>query len=243
MRSGSGMGRSRSGASTTIGKSPASRPGVIGSRRLRLQPRRPLSGDHPSSRLCLDRLGRRPARGRLERPGPGRRGQRPDSARTAGGSPWRMRMGSSSSTTWRPVSPAGRWRGPASQTTWRSVRTGPRSPSSIGTRTSPACRIIEVETGRLVRSIPFRPARSDRSPGVPTAPRWRRRAGIPGSISGMPPPASRGRRSKAHTNGGLQAAFHPAGTLLASNGWEGRLRIWDTVLGRPVLSLTGWTDS
>ena len=41
------------------------------------------------------------------------------------------------------------------------------------------------------------------------------------------------------TNGGLHAAFHPAGTLLASNGWEGRLRLWDPVLGRPVLSLTG----
>ena len=36
----------------------------------------------------------------------------------------------------------------------------------------------------------------------------------------------------------LDAAFHPAGTLLASNGWEGRLRLWDAVLGRPVLSLT-----
>ena len=40
------------------------------------------------------------------------------------------------------------------------------------------------------------------------------------------------------TNIGLSAAFHPAGTLLASNGWEGRLRLWDAVLGRPVLSLT-----
>ena len=35
------------------------------------------------------------------------------------------------------------------------------------------------------------------------------------------------------------ASFHPAGTLLASNGWEGRLRLWDPVLGRPLLSLTG----
>jgi WD40 repeat protein len=33
--------------------------------------------------------------------------------------------------------------------------------------------------------------------------------------------------------------FHPAGTLLASNGWEHRLWLWDPVLGRPWLNLTG----
>jgi len=38
----------------------------------------------------------------------------------------------------------------------------------------------------------------------------------------------------------LTAAFHPAGTLLASNGYEGRLRLWDPILGRPWLSLTGF---
>ncbi len=41
------------------------------------------------------------------------------------------------------------------------------------------------------------------------------------------------------TSLGLEAAFHPAGTLLASNGWEGRLRLWDAVLGRPWLDMTG----
>ena len=39
------------------------------------------------------------------------------------------------------------------------------------------------------------------------------------------------------------AAFHPAGTLLASNGWESRLRLWDPILGRPWLSLTGASAS
>ena len=34
------------------------------------------------------------------------------------------------------------------------------------------------------------------------------------------------------------AEFHPGGSLLASTSWEGRLRLWDTVLGRPVLSVT-----
>jgi WD40 repeat protein len=40
------------------------------------------------------------------------------------------------------------------------------------------------------------------------------------------------------TNAGLKASFHPAGTLLASDGWEGRLRLWDPILGRPLLNLT-----
>jgi WD40 repeat protein len=42
-----------------------------------------------------------------------------------------------------------------------------------------------------------------------------------------------------HSNGGLNASFHPAGTLLASNGYESRLRLWDAVLGQPLLSVTG----
>ncbi len=41
---------------------------------------------------------------------------------------------------------------------------------------------------------------------------------------------------------GLHAAFHPAGTLLASNGWENVLRLWDATLGRPVIALNGETS-
>ena len=41
------------------------------------------------------------------------------------------------------------------------------------------------------------------------------------------------------TSGGLTSAFHPTGTLLASDGWEGQFRLWDPALGRQVLSLTG----
>jgi eukaryotic-like serine/threonine-protein kinase len=44
---------------------------------------------------------------------------------------------------------------------------------------------------------------------------------------------------EGQTNGGLAAAFHPAGTLLASNGWDQMLRIWDPILGRPVLDVAG----
>ena len=35
---------------------------------------------------------------------------------------------------------------------------------------------------------------------------------------------------------GVHAAFHPTSSLLASNNWEGRLRIWDAALGRPAVS-------
>lgn len=45
------------------------------------------------------------------------------------------------------------------------------------------------------------------------------------------------------TSGGLQASFHPAGTLLASNSWEGRIRLWDPILGRPLLDMTGWSGT
>ena len=41
-------------------------------------------------------------------------------------------------------------------------------------------------------------------------------------------------------SGGLRTAFDPTGTLLASNGWEGRLRLWEPILGRQVLNLTGY---
>ena len=102
----------------------------------------------------------------------------------------------------------------------------------------PSCQIIEAESGKLVRSIPL-PTRvetvawsadgttlatpcDDRKIYLWDAATGTRRATLEGS-----------------TNFGLRAAFHPAGTLLASNGWEGRLRLWDAVLGRPVLSVTG----
>ena len=135
MRCGSAMGRSGPPRRRRPGDRPLPGPGRSRHLGLRLQPRRPLPGDHASSRPCPDGLGHRPARGRRERPGP-RPWRRPDSARTAGGSPWPMRMASSSSTTWRPVSPAGAGAG-RGRATWPSVPTGPRSRSSTMSRNAP----------------------------------------------------------------------------------------------------------
>ena len=47
---------------------------------------------------------------------------------------------------------------------------------------------------------------------------------------------------EGHTNYGVRSEFHPGGTLLASTSWDGRLRLWDAQLGRPVLSVTSAHD-
>ena len=39
-------------------------------------------------------------------------------------------------------------------------------------------------------------------------------------------------------NRGLRVGFHPAGSLLASNGWESRLRLWDPLMGRQLLAFS-----
>jgi WD40 repeat protein len=109
-------------------------------------------------------------------------------------------------------------------------------------QTKSTCQILEAESGRLVRSIPLRASAAGVawSPGGDTLATpcddckidiWDAATGArKASLEGL-------------ANFGLLAAFHPAGTLLASNGWENRLRLWDSVLGRPWLSLTSWAHS
>jgi WD40 repeat protein len=105
------------------------------------------------------------------------------------------------------------------------------------------CQIIEVQTGRPIRSFEIRPGTE--------APVW----SPDGTTLATPcgdskiylwDVATGIRRAtlEGHINSGLIAAFHPAGTLLASNGFEGRLWLWDPVLGRPWLSVTGggWSE-
>jgi WD40 repeat protein len=129
---------------------------------------------------------------------------------------------------------------------WRGPAPGGPAFSPNGTRIAVICmekiptlRILEAESGRLLRSMP-----------LPTLPF----VGIVWSLDGttLAVPcndskiylydAATGTRTatlEGSTNGGIGVAFHHAGTLLASNGWERRLRLWDAVLCRPVLSLTG----
>jgi len=39
------------------------------------------------------------------------------------------------------------------------------------------------------------------------------------------------------TGGGINLAFNSTGTVLASTGWEGKLRLWETYTGRQILNL------
>ncbi len=102
------------------------------------------------------------------------------------------------------------------------------------------CRIFEVPTGRLVHSI--------------TLPHHMECVAVSSDGSTMATPCSNSKiylwdvatgtlraTLEGSTGEGMRAAFHPAGGLLASWGWEERVRFWDAVLGRPVLSLSGFS--
>jgi eukaryotic-like serine/threonine-protein kinase len=101
----------------------------------------------------------------------------------------------------------------------------------------PACRIVDVGSGRVVQTIALRSTASVAwSPDGATlaTPGSDLKIDVWDAPSGIPRA-----RLEGSANDGLHAIFHPAGKLLASSGWDGRLRIWDAVLGQAVLSVTG----
>src|SRR5262249_36520552 len=101
----------------------------------------------------------------------------------------------------------------------------------------PACRILETETGRVVRTISL-PAVGE---WVAWSPDGTTLAVAVADNKIYLWDADTGVRKvilEGHTNAGLRAAFHPAGAPVASNGWEGRLSLWDPVLGRRWLGVT-----
>jgi serine/threonine protein kinase/WD40 repeat protein len=133
--------------------------------------------------------------------------------------------------------PSRRWRGPA----WAQhldFRGDGAQIAVLYAEKSPTCRILETETGRLVRSI-----------SLPTGGEWVTWSPDSTTLATLCDDtkiylwdAATGTRRatlEGHISQGLRASFHPAGTLLASNGWEDRLWLWDPVLGRPWLTLTG----
>jgi WD40 repeat protein/tRNA A-37 threonylcarbamoyl transferase component Bud32 len=101
----------------------------------------------------------------------------------------------------------------------------------------PTCQILELESGSVVRTIALKSASSVAwSPDGATL----AAAGDDRKIDLWDAPSGIARaRLEGSTTLGLHAAFHPAGRLMASNSWEGSLRLWDAFLGRPVLTLTG----
>src|SRR6202020_2741370 len=91
----------------------------------------------------------------------------------------------------------------------------------------PTCRIIEVETGQVVRTISFRtPAHAVAwsTDGTTLA--------IPCDKIDLWDVATGIQRVTLEDQlfGGTRVAFHPAGTLLACDDWSGQLRLWDSVL-------------
>jgi serine/threonine protein kinase/WD40 repeat protein len=137
--------------------------------------------------------------------------------------------------------PRRRWRGPGPAQDL-AFRADGSQIAILYRETAPTCRILEAETGRLVRSISL-PAAGEcvawsfdsETLAIPCFDRniylWDDATGMPKAIL------------KGHTNGGLSAAFHPAGNLLASNGWDGRLWLWDPVLGRPWFNISGRSET
>jgi eukaryotic-like serine/threonine-protein kinase len=129
------------------------------------------------------------------------------------------------------------WSGPAAEYAVAFRWDGAQVAVFSGDSVDPICRILDAETGRVIRSIslPIAHCRTiawspdgttlatacdDRKIYLWDADTGKRKATLEGS-----------------TNDVLNAAFDPSGTLLATNGWEHRVRLWDTVLGRPALSV------
>ena len=202
----------------------------------RLQPRWKVSGVPRSSRAVRSRSGTSTGGALcLRDPGPvsGRRPRfSPDSRRVAVAHD----DGSLLVYDLKSGQPFKSWHGPAPAQDL-AFRPDGKQIAVVYRESQPTCRILDADTGQQVRAISHSQA-PDPSRGVPTARPWRSQATTRKSRSGTPQQAIAGATLEGATNGGLRAAFHPAGTLLASNGWEGRLRLWDAVLGRQILSLT-----
>ncbi len=100
------------------------------------------------------------------------------------------------------------------------------------------CRILDWDTGAPVRAFEL-PTASGEIAWSPDGATLATCGGTKIHLWDTATSIRRGVLEGQNTSGGLAAAFHPAGTLLASNGWEGMLRIWDPILCRPVLDVAG----
>jgi len=135
--------------------------------------------------------------------------------------------------------PRSTWRGPAPAHDL-AYRPDGKQLAVVYPSNPPACRILDAETGQLLRSIQLPGAGA-----VAWSPDGKALATTSTDASTSIWNAATGNRKvilEGAVNGGLRTAFHPAGTLLVSNGWEGRLRLWDLVLCRQILSLTGYNS-
>jgi WD40 repeat protein/tetratricopeptide (TPR) repeat protein len=104
----------------------------------------------------------------------------------------------------------------------------------------PTCRILDVDNGQQVRaiSIPVAGAVAWSPDGTTLALDDDKKITLWNAATGDPRVGL-----EVAPYGGRRIAFHPAGTPLASNSWEDRLRLWDPALGREWLSLTSWSGA
>jgi serine/threonine protein kinase/WD40 repeat protein len=107
----------------------------------------------------------------------------------------------------------------------------------IDNESNPAtCRILELQTGGLLRTIHLRFASAEIAwsadgSTLAIAAQDRKIALLDASTG-----AERA-TLQGHINQVMRPAFHPAGALLASRDFSRELRLWDSVLGRPLLNL------
>jgi serine/threonine protein kinase/WD40 repeat protein/tetratricopeptide (TPR) repeat protein len=112
--------------------------------------------------------------------------------------------------------------------------------AEIAGQPAKTCRIVDAVSGRLIRSIAIG--------AVAALVAWSPDGGtLATSCDNFKIylfDAATGAR-KATMDGHsaqLLTAFHPAGTLLATSGRDQQLRLWDIALGRPLLSVTSWSE-
>jgi serine/threonine protein kinase/WD40 repeat protein len=131
-----------------------------------------------------------------------------------------------------------RWKGPAAAQNL-AYRGDGKQIAVVYYSKPPSCHVLDAETGQRLREMRWEGggyvAWSADGPTVATT-----SAADPPTIHVWDAATGESRAVlEGAVSGGLGAVFHPSGTLLASNGWEGRLRLWDAVLGRQILSVTG----
>jgi eukaryotic-like serine/threonine-protein kinase len=134
--------------------------------------------------------------------------------------------------------PTRRWSGPSVKCL--SFHPNGTQIAEIAGQPGKTCRIVDAVSGRLIRSIPIGAV----AVGVAWSPDGGTLATPCDDFKIYLFDAATGAR-KATMDGhsaDLLTAFHPAGTLLATSGRDQQLRLWDSALGRPWLSLTSWAE-
>jgi WD40 repeat protein len=107
-----------------------------------------------------------------------------------------------------------------------------------GDQKGDACHILDAKTGRTLRTFPLSSYEKEMLAWSPDGTTLavagaNNKICLLDAVSGIQKGTLEG-----HINSGLTASFDPGGTLLASNGFEDRLWLWDPVLRRPWLSLS-----